>query len=300
MLNIILELLSSFLIRLSPDRIKRIGRTTGRIMWHILPSRRRIATRAIELHLGKDTKQAKALAKSSFRHSGAAFAELFVNRAIDHRFLQERIEIDDPDLLFQALQAQRPLILSTGHLGAWELLSGVFSLIRGEKQCQVVVRYPKSRALSRLLDHFRKHSGMDMVHKDQATKKVLRILKENGLCGFLVDQNCGRSKAVFLPFLKKTAAVNKGPALLALRSRALVLPVFLVRETEGKYRLITRPPLDTLALSGSKEEQVKKTAAFYTRAVEDMVHLYPEQWFWMHRRWKTRPRGEQTEEVRIF
>ncbi|MCF8106059.1 MAG: acyltransferase, partial [Desulfohalobiaceae bacterium] len=287
MLNIILELASSFLIRLSPGRIRKIGRAGGRIMWHVLPSRRKIAARAIRHNLETGDEQAHRLAKSSFRHSGLSFAELFLNRKIDHRFLRACIEIEEPALLFETLQAPGPVVIASGHLGAWELLPGVFALIRGKKQCQIVVRYPKSRALSRLLDHFRKHQGIAMVHKEQASSKVLRNLKENGLSGFLVDQNCGRSKAVFLPFLKRTAAVNKGPALLALRSRALVLPVFLVRETDEKYRLITRPFLDTRSLSGSKEEQTRQVARFYTRAVEEMVRRYPEQWFWMHRRWKT-------------
>lgn len=268
-------------------------------MWHILPSRRNIATKAIQFNLEQGPEQAKQLAKSSFKHSGIAFAELFLNRTIDHRFFQEHIKIEDPDLLFETLKAPRPVVIASGHFGSWELLPGVFALIRGRKQCQIIVRYPKSRALSNLLDHFRKHKGIDMIHKEQATKNVLRVLKKNGLAGFLVDQNSGLNKAIFLPFLKKTAAVNKGPALLAVRSQALVLPIFLIRETNEKYRLISQACLDTLNLSGSKEEKIKKVAEFYTNAVEDMVHLYPEQWFWMHRRWKTRPRGEQTEEVRI-
>jgi KDO2-lipid IV(A) lauroyltransferase len=110
------------------------------------------------------------------------------------------------------------------------------------------------------------------------------------MTAFLVDHNCSREEAVFLPFLGKTAAVNMGPALLALRSKALVLPVFLLREEGMQYRFQVGEALDTATLTGTREEKIRAIARFYTRAVEHMVHERPEQWFWMHKRWKTRPR----------
>ena len=90
--------------------------------------------------------------------------------------------------------------------------------------------------------------------------------------------------------------MNAGPALLAVRSGAVVWPCFLVREPDGegraRYAFELHPPLDTTGLEGSREEKIRRTAMFYTEAVEATVRAHPEQWFWMHRRWKTRPPGE--------
>jgi KDO2-lipid IV(A) lauroyltransferase len=80
-----------------------------------------------------------------------------------------------------------------------------------------------------------------------------------------------------------------GPALLALRSKAVILPVFMLREGGTMYRFEVGESLDTATLTGSREENIRTIAAFYTRAVERMIEAHPEQWFWMHKRWKTRP-----------
>jgi KDO2-lipid IV(A) lauroyltransferase len=181
----------------------------------------------------------------------------------------------------------------TGHFGAWELLAGILGLYFSERPAQIIVRQPQNPALSQTLTHLRSHAGLQVVHNRQSTFKVLRCLKRQGISAFLVDHNCGRNKAVFLPFLQKYAAVNMGPAVLALRARAIVWPVFLARAQKEKYLLYSGPCLDTAALNGDFSSKVQQVAEFYTRAVEEMLLKHPEQWFWMHRRWKTRPGWEK-------
>jgi KDO2-lipid IV(A) lauroyltransferase len=130
------------------------------------------------------------------------------------------------------------------------------------------------------------------VDHRQAVFTVLKALKRNGLTAFLVDHNSPRNEAVFLPFLNETAAVNMGPAVLAVKANATVVPVFLVRDEQGGYVFHVAPPLATGELSGTREEKIRQVAEFYTGAVEKYVRKYPEQWFWMHKRWKTRPEPE--------
>ena len=116
---------------------------------------------------------------------------------------------------------------------------------------------------------------------------VLRALRKNGYAGFLADHNTSRSEAFFLPFLGEEAAVNKGPAVLAVRAKALVWPIALIRDGD-RYRIIIEEPLDTALLEGDAEEKALAVAAFYTEANERMVRRAPDQWFWMHNRWKTK------------
>ena len=107
---------------------------------------------------------------------------------------------------------------------------------------------------------------------------------------FLVDHNTSRDEAIFLPFLGEEAAVNRGPALIAVRSNALVCPIFLLRDKD-KYVLCMEEPLDPLELQGTSEEKIEAVTRFYTAAVERIVRRAPEQWFWMHNRWKTKKRA---------
>ena len=113
------------------------------------------------------------------------------------------------------------------------------------------------------------------------------VLRKNGYAAFLADHNTSRSEALFLPFLGEEAAVNKGPAVLAVRAKALVWPLVLIRDGD-RYRMLMEEPLDTALLEGTADEKALMAATYYTEAIERMVRRAPDQWFWMHNRWKTK------------
>jgi KDO2-lipid IV(A) lauroyltransferase len=258
-------------------------------MWAALPSRRKETTQCIAERLGLGEREARELAKASFRHSACSFLELFHARFMDHRFLEERIEYENPDLFQRMGSTARPVVGVTGHLGCWELLGGVLKRFNTKTDCHVVVRLPKDQVLAELMMHMRTQSKIRVLPHRQAATDALGQLRRGGICAFLVDHNCKKAEAQFLPFLGEMAAVNKGPAILALRAKAEVWPFFLIRLPQGRFRAVTLPCLDTETLEGSRAERIEQICRFYTEAVEQMVLRYPEQWFWMHRRWKTRP-----------
>lgn len=274
---------------LSLEQLQALANGLGRFMWAALPSRRKETTQCIEERLGLGERAAMELAKASFRHSASSFLELFHARFMDHRFLEERVEYENPDLFKRMGSTLRPVVGVTGHLGCWELLGGVLKRFNTKTDCHVVVRLPKDLVLAELMMHMRTQSKIRVLPHRQAATEALGQLRRGGICAFLVDHNCKRAEAQFLPFLGEMAAVNKGPAILALRAKAEVWPFFLIRLPEGRFRAVTLPCLDTATLEGSRAERIEQICRFYTEAVEQMVLRYPEQWFWMHRRWKTRP-----------
>lgn len=271
------------------EQVRANGERLGRLLWRLLPERRKLATEAIAAHLDLPRERAEALALESFQHSGRSFLEVFQIRRVDERFVHERLTIADPEL-FQAFRdSDRPCVAISGHMGAWELMPGLCTRLVPERRALVVVRRPKDQALHETVTHLRTRSAVSIVEHRQTAPKVLRALKKRDIAAFLVDHNTGTSEAVFLPFLKKIAAVNMGPALLAIRGQAVIQPLFLLRERDGGYVLHTQPALDTRELTGSREEKIKKAALFYTQAVERVVRAHPEQWYWLHKRWKTQP-----------
>ncbi|WP_462324991.1 lysophospholipid acyltransferase family protein [Desulfoplanes sp.] len=277
--------------RMSPSGVERFGRGVGRLFWHLLPARRAMAISTIRERLQVSRGQARDIARASFTHAAQAFGEIFLTRQMDPAFMRDHIEISATvrNRLDRVFSQNRPVVVVTGHMGSWELLGGLCRLIVPETPCQVVVRLPKDKALAELMLRLRSVGHLQVLAHRNAARNVLRCLKKNGMTAFLVDHNCSRDEAVFLPFLGRMAAVNMGPALLALRSKALVLPVFLLRKKGTMYRLAVEESLDTATLEGTRDENIRAIADFYTRAVERVVQKYPEQWFWMHKRWKTRP-----------
>ena len=273
-------------------RLKQLhaaGDGLGRVMWTMLRGRRRETIRAIAEHLGLPEKRAAELGAASFRHTARAFLEIFFARRMDPRFVREGLEFENPDLMRRMGQSTRPVVAVGAHIGCWELMVGLFGLFPSKSSCQVVVRLPKDQALAAMILHLRSQPGVHILpHRDAATQ-TLGYLRKGGMAAFLVDHNCRRDEAEFLPFLGQVAAVNKGPAILALRAKAEVWPIFPIRLPGGRVRVVVFEPLDTEILDGSRQERITAICRFYTDAVERIVRSYPEQWFWMHRRWKTQP-----------
>ena len=267
--------------------LSRIGSGVGRLMWHLLPSRRRLATQNVARHLNLPEEQARDIARSAFRHNARSFMEILLTDRFGMDFPELRI--GEPELFQQLKNCSRPIVAATAHLGAWELLASMLGeLYEPPRPRMVVVRRYPNPAVQAFISSRREARGATMVGHRTVVAAVLRALRKNGIVAFLVDHNAPRSEALFLPFMGEETAVNMGPALLAVRAEALIWPVCLMREG-NRYVFHLQEPLDTATLKGSREEKVLAAATFYTKAVEKAVQRAPEQWFWMHNRWKQHP-----------
>lgn len=268
--------------------VARQGRRLGALLWHLLPGRRRMATQAIARHLDLPAPEARRVARQSFTHNARSFLELVLVDRFGFEQIGSRLEIADAELFRRFSESTRPHVITAAHLGAWELMAALLGQWHPDRPRLMVVRRNGCKAINDFIFAKRGARGAQVVDHRNAVFAVLKGLKRNGVAAFLVDHNTRRDEAVFLPFLGETAAVNMGPALLAVRAKAVVWPVSLVRK-DDRYVLLLETPLDTVSLGGDRQNRVETVARFYTEAVERAVRAYPEQWFWMHKRWKTRP-----------
>ncbi len=259
----------------------------GTLFWYGAIRRRRMAIEAVMHHLGLSREEALPIARQSFIENMYSFLELFHLDEFSSNV--SRVEIKNKKLLQQMENEEHPIVVGTAHIGSWEFMAALSSQVLPKRKSMAVVRTQKDEAVNRIIFDLRGARGMQIIGHRQASTLVLQGLRDHGLVGFLVDHNCSRKEAVFLPFLADIAAVNSGPALLALRAKAAVYPAFLLRNGKGGYILEMGEPLYTHTLEGSIAERVAVIARFYTDAVADIVKRYPSQWFWMHNRWKTRP-----------
>ncbi len=264
------------------------GRALGWLIWSCVPCRRKLAVRNISSHLHIPEREAERICRASFLNTGQSFFEILLT---DRFPLDNRMLTYDTAELFEKLcTCRRPIVAVTAHFGAWELQASLLGLaFKDGRPRQVIVRQYGSEAVNSFIKSHREATGAQMIGHRNAIPSVLRALRQNGIAAFLVDHNTKKEEAVFLPFLGEEAAVNVGPALLAVRTKALVWPLVLSRVGKN-YVYHLQEPLDTAQLDGTSEERIMKTARFYTEAMEKFIRKEPEQWFWMHDRWKTKSR----------
>ena len=191
---------------------------------------------------------------------------------------------------FEAAEARgNGVIFLTAHFGNWELSSFAHSLY-GHK-INFTVRPMDNPLLDRLITRYRCLSGGRPIEKNEFARRAIQALRQGESVGVLMDTNMLATEGIFVEFFGRLACTTSAPARLARKTgAALVLGLALWDPKLGKYRLRFEPvPWIT---HNDPEEEIRLNTAHFTRLIENQVRLYPDQWFWVHRRWKTRPSGE--------
>jgi Kdo2-lipid IVA lauroyltransferase/acyltransferase len=201
--------------------------------------------------------------------------------------LDRYVVFENEDALSRAIAKGKGVFMLTAHFGNWEFMSAATALGLHAKNA-VVVRPADFEPADRLLTILRSKFGTEIIPKRRAMKKLLAVKKEKKVIGILLDQNVDWYEGVFVPFFGKPACTNKGLALVALRTASPVVPIFSVRQPDGRYRIIFEDEV-VLKRSGDKIRDVEENTAVFTQIIEKYVRRYPDHWFWFHKRWKTRP-----------
>lgn len=265
-----------------------IGQTLSRSALGLLPRSRKRIQNHLEIafpELGPD--QRTILLRGCSRHFGKMLAEvawLWNARATD---VEKICEIEGVEHLQTALEGGRGALFLTGHCGNWELLSARLP-VAGIPLTSAARRLDDPR-LDRLVTEMRSRFGTEIIPRGpSAGRQMIRSLAENRTSALLIDQDIRDIPGVFVPFFGRSAWTPSGAAMLAIRRKCPVVPGFIHRRPDGTHKAEIRPPL-TLPEGGSIEDQVEELTASATAVIEDQIRAHPEQWVWMHRRWRTRP-----------
>jgi KDO2-lipid IV(A) lauroyltransferase len=200
------------------------------------------------------------------------------------------VEYDGIEILHEAQARGRGVIFLTGHLGAWEVLSFAHSALHNP--ISFMVRRLDNPRVERLVDGVRTRYGNRAIDKKMAARSALKLLREGGTLGILADLNTQPNEGVFVPFFGRPACTTSGIAVLALRTDASVIPVVAPwHEERGRY-VFHGSPIVELVRTGDHDRDVEINTARFAAAFEEQVRRFPDQWLWIHKRWKTRPPGE--------
>jgi len=268
----------------------RIGRVIGRLGFYLDKKHRDIAIRNITTAFG-DTKTANelyVLAKKAFENLGMNSMEFCRLPWLTEKNLAGYIECDGFENFKKAYDKGQGVIFLTGHFGNWELMA-IFYALKGYP-VDIIVRDLDNPVVDEFIRWVRTRAGNRTISKGRSMRELMRVLSKGGIVGVLLDQNVTWSEGVFVNFFNQLACTNKGTALLALASNAAVVPTFIVRERKG-HRIIIGEEI-TLVNTGDRANDQLNNTAIFTRVIEDFVKKYPEQWFWLHQRWKSRPEND--------
>jgi KDO2-lipid IV(A) lauroyltransferase len=265
-----------------------VGRRLGDLAYWLLPGRRRVARQNLERALGTELGPADLdrACRESFRHLGMTLVEAGAFLARPPAESLARVEVEGLERLRQAAGRGRGVLLLTAHYGNWELLAAAHA-VTGHP-LSVVARPLDSSLLDRVATRLRERGGAEVIGKRHALRSIREALRAGRMVGILLDQNASRREGVFVPFFGEPASTSRSLALLALTSGAPVLPVFIERQAGGRHRVRVGEPIPPPATGDRRRDVLAFTEAF-AAAVEARIRLAPEQWLWMHRRWKTRP-----------
>ncbi len=279
-----------WLISLIPFRAGQfLGRALGNILAVVLKRRIKASLNNLRYVFGDSMPEAELIELNG--RIVAHFAQMLFEAPhilrLNRTNLNRYVIFDNEDAVRQALKKGRGVFMLTGHFGNWELMSAAFAL-RFNVKGAVIVRPADFAPADRLLKRLRSRFGTEIIPKKRAMKKLLAAKKENKIIGTLLDQNVDWYEGVFVPFMGKPACTNKGFAVVALRTGCPVIPSFSVRQPDGRYRVVFGDEV-SLQKTGDKIKDTEENTALFTQIIEKYVRQYPDQWFWFHKRWKTRP-----------
>jgi KDO2-lipid IV(A) lauroyltransferase len=271
----------------------RVGEALAGIAYLVAVRHRRIGMTNLELAFPeRSVAERRRILRASMLNLGRTVVELLYLPKLSDEDLRGMVRFEDEQRWREAIAAERDtgaMILS-GHFGNWELC--VYAHGRRGHPITMVHRTLANPHIDRWFNDLRAGAGTTLLRKSRAAVGALRAVRTGGLLVLPFDQNSVRNLGVFVPFFGVPASTNAGLALIALRTGAPVVPVFLVREGRSARHVVHVLPFLYAERTGNLEVDVVRNTERFSQVFEDMVRRYPEQWLWVHRRWKTRPLGE--------
>lgn len=265
----------------------RVGGVLGRISFLANKKHREIALNNLTLAYGdeKSPHEIRILAKKVFENLGKIVFEIGWFSILNRSNFDKYFRIDGLSHYTNAVTKNKGVLIFTAHFGNWELLT-IFSGMTGYP-VDIIYRPLDFPPLDKFFVKQRTRFGGSLIPKSRSMRRIIEALNMGKSLAFLMDQNADWYDGVFVEFFGRRACTKKGLALLALKTEAPVVPMFLVREESG-FRVEIGPEVP-LIKTGDKIKDIEANTQQYNDIIEAFVRRYPDQWFWVHRRWKTRP-----------
>jgi len=283
-----------FLIRLLPRRFALLlAAAFGSLSFDLVSRQREKALSHLRFAYGgeKSEEEIRKIARACFVNCAKSAADWVLyprfnrnnwNSVVRRDGIFERVD--------QILAKGKGIIMLTGHFGNWEMLASTFTTFGYPGA--VVGRKIYYEPFNRLIVNTRLSKGVKTFYRDESPRDMLKAIKANQILGIVADQDVDSIEGIFVPFFGHLAYTPAAPAKLSIATGAPIVPAFTVREADDNYRIYMEEPIFPDP-SAEREEEVLRITRLWNAQIEKYVRRYPQQWVWMHRRWKTRPPEEK-------
>ena len=288
MLKLILTALINTIKIMPLPMVRGVGSVVGFVFGNVLRHHRSDAFEALERSMPElSAQERRRTINTMYRLQGVSFMELtwYSMRGMDT--FRGAIEFENEEYADEALALGKGILALTAHFGVYELLPMATAAL-GHK-VSIIVKPIKNKSADEIVARIRAHEGVTYLPRDNSYRDCLKALRRNEVVGMIIDQNMTRESGIFVDYFGKPACTSPGLAYMAAQSKAPVVPVFFHRKEDGTLVLKIQKPI--LPPIDRSPEAIQEATQLYTKVIEDEVRKHPEQWIWMHRRWKTTPVG---------
>ena len=270
---------------------RRVGAIFAALAYQVRTPLRRAAMFNLQLAFpGMSDAERKRIVRGMIRQIGWMAGEFSQFPKYTAENISKIVTIDGAHNFECAQRRGKGVLFLTGHMSAWELAPFAHALYG--HPLHFLVRPVANSRVDALTNRYRCLSGNQPIEKNRSARAILKVLGEGGTVGILADTNTALEEGVLVNFFGILASTTSGIARIALRTDAAVIPGFLAWDAQlNKYRLQFGPALDLLR-TGDEDHDVRENTARFTAVIETYVREHPDQWLWVHKRWKTRPPGE--------
>lgn len=274
----------SRVVCLLPGRFcDRLGRALALALWPFLPARRKkLAASQVAMCLGTDERESARIAKESAVRFGPMLFEV-LRFPVIVRNMADYVEIEGREHLEGVLAQGKGAVIATGHAGNWELMGGALSQA-GFPLIGVAMRQ-RDAAMDRFINEYRRLVGMHIIYKNDV-REMFRMMKEGWIVGLLADQDTSRHDGIVLDFFGKPTNCVPGPAAMARSAGIGIVPGYITRKEDGTHKIIFHAPVE-VPRTKDKRADIRTAEQAVNRVLEQHIREHPEEWFWLHDRWKS-------------
>jgi KDO2-lipid IV(A) lauroyltransferase len=267
----------------------RLGGWLGALAYLVCGRRRRVALQNVALALEAQMTpvEQRGLIRETFRGLGWHLIDFCRMRHLTPKRFARICTLEGFERVQALLARQQGLLVISAHFGSWELAAA--AALQLDTPAHMIIRRPKQGAFRRVVEDYRQRAGFALIPHREALARSVQALRRGEVVVVLMDQSSLRREAVEVEFFGVKTFTSKGPALIALRSGCAVIGAFLVRDAPGQHRLVFTQEIPLQRTHDLRQDIEVNTCAF-NRMIESYIRRYPDHWFWLHRRWKDRPK----------
>ena len=280
-----------YFLMILPERLQfALGRGIGHLIFFLLRDRRRVALSNIKRVFTDYTeKEVLATAKRYFEKLGVNVVELLLMPFMDDEEIHRRFSLQGGQYASEAMGKGGGMILLTYHFANWEV-AGVASKLLKENVVALARPLKRRALLNEFINNLRRAAGLTVIVNENTASTVMRLLKENRAIAILADQREKRSRGVLVELFGTEVPTSKGVVLIAMKTGAPVVPIYAVRNGFMRYTFVCEAPIEMERQGDDKEELVRRNARKVNEFLEYLILKYPDEWFWVHRRWGRKER----------